>query len=151
VAIPNLNDEEDRMSKYTQSHWDEYERLRRTGLNKTAALRMLGIPKNSMGAFERRFSNGVAPAPTQSNETASPSQDQPIGGLAADLNAYTETLLGLASEMSELTRHAQGLVALDRTLTALDARRHEAHGLRQRLAQAEAQLIARASVVHSND
>ena len=139
------------MSKYTQSHWYEYERLLATGLNKSGALREMGIPKGSLGNLERRFSNGVAPAPTQSNETASPVQDQPIGGLAADLNAYTETLLGLASEMSELTRHAQGLVALDRTLTALDARRHEAHGLRQRLAQADAQLIARASVVHSSD
>ena len=135
--------------KYEQSHWDEYERLRRTGLNKTAALRMLGIPKNSMGAFERRVSNGVAPAP--SNETLTPAQDQSIGGLAADLNAYTETLLGLASEMSELTRHAQGLVLLDQALDQLERRRHEAHGLRQRLAQAEAQLIARASVVHSSD
>ena len=139
------------MSKYTQSHWDEYERLRRTGLNKTAALRMLGIPKNSMGAFERRFSNGVAPAPTQSNETASPSQDQPIGALANILHASTEQLLDLAAQMAELTKHAQGLAALDRTLTALDARRHEAHGLRQRLAQAEARLIERASVVHSSD
>jgi hypothetical protein len=137
--------------KYEQSHWDEYERLRRTGLNKTAALRMLGIPKNSMGAFERRFSNGVAPAPTQSNETASPSQDQSIGGLAEALNTYTETLLGLASEMSELTRHAQGLVLLDKALDQLERRRGEARGLRQRLAQAEAQLIARASVVHSSD
>jgi hypothetical protein len=137
--------------KYEQSHWDEYERLRRTGLNKTAALRMLGIPKNSMGAFERRFSNGVAPATVPSNETLTPAQDQSIGGLAADLNAYTETLLGLASEMSELTRHAQGLVLLDQALDQLERRRGEARGLRQRLAQAEAQLIARASVVHSSD
>jgi hypothetical protein len=139
------------MSKYTQVHWYEYERLLATGLNKSGALRMLGIPKGSLGNLERRFKNGVAPAPTQSNETASPSQDQPIGGLAADLNAYTETLLGLASEMSELTRHAQGLVLLDQTLDQLERRRGEASGLRQRLAQAEAQLIARASVVHSND
>ena len=137
------------MAKYTQSHWDEYECLRRTGFNKTAALQALGIPKGSLGNLERRFTNGVAPAP--SNETSTPAQDQPIGGLAADLTAYTETLLGLASEMSELTRHAQGLVLLDQALDQLERRRGEARGLRQRLAQAEAQLIARASVVHSND
>ena len=141
------------MSKYTQVHWYEYERLLATGLNKSGALREMGIPKGSLGNLERRFKNGVAPAPapSQSNETASPSQDQSIGGLAEALNTYTETLLGLASEMSELTRHAQGLVLLDQTLDQLERRRGEASGLRQRLAQAEAQLIARASVVHSND
>jgi hypothetical protein len=138
------------MAKYTQAHWDEYERLLATGLNKSGALREMGIPKGSLGTLRGRF-DGVAPATVPSNETSTPAQDQSIGGLAEALNAYTETLLGLATEMSELTRHAQGLVALDRTLTALDARRHEAHGLRQRLAQAEARLIERASVVHSND
>ena len=134
--------------KYEQSHWDEYECLRRSGFNKVAALREMGIPKGSAGTIRERWGAGPT-AP--SNETSTPAQDQSIGTLAEALNAYTETLLGLASEMSELTRHAQGLVLLDQTLDQLERRRGEARGLRQRLAQAEAQLIARASVVHSSD
>jgi hypothetical protein len=125
------------MSKYTQAHWDELQRLIGTGLSQSTALRQMGIPKGSAGTIRERWGAGPT-AP--SNETASPSQDQPIGALANILHASTEQLLDLAAQMAELTKHAQGLAALDRTLTALDARRHEAHGLRQRLAQAEARL-----------
>jgi predicted transcriptional regulator len=74
-----------------------------------------------------------------------------IGGLARELNAYTEELLELATQMSELTKVAHGLTLLDSTLAQLEARQQEAAGLRRRLGEAEKRLIARASVVHSSD
>jgi predicted ArsR family transcriptional regulator len=77
--------------------------------------------------------------------------ESPIGGLAQELNTYTEKLLDLAAEMSELTKHAHGLTLLDKTLGQLEARQQEAAGLRRRLGEAEKRLISRASVVHSSD
>jgi hypothetical protein len=78
-------------------------------------------------------------------------EESSIGGLAQELNTYTEELLDLATQMSELTKVAHGLVLLDKTLGKLEARQQEAAGLRRRLGEAEKRLIARASVVHSSD
>jgi hypothetical protein len=78
-------------------------------------------------------------------------EESSIGGLAQELNTYTEGLLDLAAEMSELTKAAHQLVLLDKTLGQLEARQQEAAGLRRRLGEAEKRLIARASVVHSSD
>jgi hypothetical protein len=83
--------------------------------------------------------------------TGANGEESSIGGLAQELNTYTEELLDLATQMSELTKVAHGLVLLDKTLGKLEARQQEAAGLRRRLGEAEKRLIARASVVHSND
>jgi hypothetical protein len=79
------------------------------------------------------------------------SAESSIGELAQGLNDYTEKLLELASEMSELTKHAHGLTLLDATLSRLESAQQEAGALRRRLGEAEKRLIARASVVHSSD
>ena len=78
-------------------------------------------------------------------------EESPIGKLAEELNTYTEELLDLATQMSELTKVAHGLVRLDATLSRLESAQQEAAGLRRRLGAAEKRLIARASVVHSSD
>jgi len=83
--------------------------------------------------------------------TGANGEESPIGGLAQELNTYTEGLLDLAAEMSELTKAAHQLVLLDKTLGQLESAQQEAAGLRRRLGEAEKRLIARASVVHSSD
>lgn len=145
-----------RKSKYTQEHWDEFNRLVTSGLTGAAALLELGIPKGSMGTFlntsKARF-DGSEPAPAALPiEPTSPSvPSQSIGELAQILNAYTEELLNLAAQMSELTKHAYGLSMLDRTLEELETKQREARGLRRKLEDAEGKLLSRAMMVHSND
>ena len=141
-----------RKAKYTREHWDEFQGLVANGLSGAAALRELGIPKGSMGTLKTRF-DGSEPAPAALPiEPTSPSvPSQSIGELAQILNAYTEELLNLAAQMSELTKHAYGLSMLDRTLGQLESKQHEARGLRRSLEDAERQLISRAMVVHSGD
>jgi len=142
-----------RESKYTQTQWDAYETARREGMASNEALRRLGIPRGSLHALARRFGPPVVEADTSHPPAALP--DEPggreIGDLAAALNAHTERLLELAAQMSKLTRHAHGLMLLDRTLGDLEHEQSESSGLRRRLAEAERQLIGRASVVHSAD
>ena len=141
-----------RKSKYTQEHWDEFNRLVTSGLTGAAALLELGIPKGSMGTLKRRY-DGSKPAPAALPiEPTSPSvPSQSIGELAQILNAYTEELLTLAAQMSELTKHAYGLSMLDRTLEELESKQHEARGLRRKLEDAEGKLLSRAMMVHSGD
>ena len=105
-----------------------------------------------MGTLKTRF-DGSEPAPTALPiEPTSPSvPSQSIGELTQILNAYTEELLNLAAQMSELTKHAYGLSMLDTTLRELESKQHEARGLRRSLEDAERQLISRAMVVHSGD
>jgi len=78
-------------------------------------------------------------------------EESSIGKLAEELNTYTEELLDLATQMSELTKHAHGLTLLDATMSRLESAQQEAGALRRRLGEAEKRLIARASVVHSSD
>ena len=141
-----------RKAKYTREHWDSFQGLVANGLSGSAALRKLGIPKGSMGTLKTRF-DGSEPAPAALPiEPTSPSvPSRPIGELAQILNAYTEELLNLAAQMSELTKHAYGLSMLDTTLRELESKQHEARGLRRSLEDAERQLISRAMVVHSGD
>ena len=129
--------------KYTREHWDYFQGLVANGLTGAAALRELGIPKGSMGTLKRRY-DGSEPA-------APPVPSRSIGELAKMLNNYTEELLNLAAQMSELTKHASGLSMLDRTLEELESKQAEARGLRRSLEDAEGKLITRAMVVHSND
>jgi hypothetical protein len=127
--------------RWTQEHYDDMQELVASGETEAAAARELGIPTGTIGNLKLRFGSNGSVAPEES----------PIGGLAQELNAYTEELLELATQMSELTKVAHGLVMLDKTLGQLEARQQEAAGLRRRLGVAEKRLIARASVVHSND
>ena len=130
--------------RWTQQHYDNMQKLVAEGHSERAALRELGIPKGSLGTLKRRFGpsrNGPAEVPQESS----------IGELAQGLNDYTEKLLELASEMSELTKAAHGLTLLDATMSRLESAQQEAGALRRRLGAAEKRLIARASVVHSND
>ena len=127
--------------RWTQQHYDNMQQLVGEGKSEAAAARELGIPTGTIGNLQRRFGSNGSVAPEES----------PIGGLAQELNAYTEGLLDLAAEMSELTKAAHQLVLLDKTLGQLEARQQEAAGLRRRLGEAEKRLIARASVVHSSD
>jgi len=131
------------MPKYTRTHWDEFSRLVATGQTEATALRQMGIPRGSLGTLKRRF-NG-------SSEPSSPVEGQSIGGLAQELEVYTEKMLDLVAKLSELTKHAHGLALLDKTLTALEYQYHEVSGIRERLEEAEQRLISRAMVVHSND
>jgi hypothetical protein len=130
--------------RWTREHYDNLQELVAEGKTEGAALRELGIPKGSLGNLKKRF------APSQNGGTEV-REESSIGGLAQELNTYTEGLLDLAAEMSELTKAAHQLVLLDKTLGKLEARQQEAAGLRRRLGEAEKRLIARASVVHSND
>ena len=130
--------------RWTREHYDKLLELVAEGKTEGAALRELGIPRGSLGNLKKRF------APSQNGGTEVPQESQ-IGELAQGLNDYTENLLELASEMSELTKHAHGLTLLDETLSRLESTRQEAAGLRRRLGEAEKRLVARASVVHSND
>ena len=135
--------------KYTREHWDEFQRLVTTGLSGAAALRELDIPKGSLGALRTRFDGSEPAALPEMSSLPVPSQS--IGDLATLLNRYTEELLDLAAQMSDLTKHAHGLTVLDRTLEQLEAKQREARGLRKSLEDAEGKLIHRALVVHSND
>jgi hypothetical protein len=145
--------------KYTKEHWLEFNRLQSHGLSGAAALRELGIPRGSLGTLRVRFdgADSVVPlpdepiVPSESIPTFGPDDNWGLGELAQLLNDYTESLLDLATQMSELTKHAQGLALLDETLVQLEKKNHEASGLRRRLGEAEKRLISRASVVHSND
>ena len=141
-----------RKANYTQEHWDSFQGLVANGLSGSAALRELGIPKGSMGTLKRRY-DGSKPAPAALPiEPTSPSvPSQSIGELAQILNAYTEELLTLAAQMSEVTKHAYGLSMLDRTLEELESKQHEARGLRRKLEDAEGKLLSRAMMVHSGD
>ena len=130
--------------RWTREHYDKLLELVAEGKTEGAALSELGIPRGSLGNLKKRF------APSQNGGTEVPQESQ-IGELAQGLNDYTENLLELAAEMSELTKAAHHLVLLDKTLGKLEARQQEAAGLRRRLGEAEKQLVARASVVHSND
>ena len=131
---------------YTQADWDRLHGLMANGSNATTALAELGIPRGSLGNLRRRFGGG-APG-TVADEA---SGHGTIGELAQALNDHTEELLELAAQMCEATKHAHGLVLLDQTLAKLEAKQRETQGLRRRLGEVEAQLIARSSVVHSND
>jgi hypothetical protein len=134
--------------KYGQEHWDEYTRLVATGLSTSAALRQMGIPKGSLGGLKVRF-NGAASVEA---EVSSPLvENQSIGGLAQELEVYTEKMLDLVAKLSDLTKHAHGLALLDKTLKDLEYQQHEVSGIRRRLEEAEQRLISRAMVVHSND
>jgi ribosomal protein L29 len=137
-----------RRAKYGQSHWDEYTRLIASGLTGAKALEQMAIPKGSLGTLKTRF-NGTNPA--VSDEPNSPVEGQSIGELAHELDAYTERLLNLVAQLSELTSHARGLALLDETLQKLEYQQHEVSGVRRQLAEAEKRLISRAMVVHSND
>jgi len=130
--------------RWTQKHYDNMQELVVEGKSEAAAARELGIPTGTIGNLKKRF------APSQNGGTEV-REESSIGGLAQELNRYTEELLELATQMSELTKLAHGLVLLDKTLGKLDARQQEAAGLRRRLGEAEKRLIARASVVHSSD
>ena len=130
--------------RWTQQHYDGWQQLVAGGQTPAAAARELGIPTGTIGNLQRRF------APSQNGGTEV-REESSIGGLAQELNTYTEGLLDLAAEMSELTKAAHQLVLLDKTLGKLEARQQEAAGLRRRMEEAERQLIARASVVHSSD
>ena len=136
--------------KYTREHWDEVQRLVATGQSANAALRELGIPSGSLGSLKTRF-DGSKPAALPEEASSPPVPSQSIGELATLLNRYTEELLDLAAQMSDLTKHAHGLTVLDRTLEQLEAKQREARGLRKSLEDAEGKLIHRALVVHSND
>ena len=136
--------------KYTREHWDEVQRLVATGQSANAALRELGIPKGSLGSLKARF-DGSKPAALPEEASSPPVPSQSIGELAKMLNNYTEELLELATQMSELTKHAHGLALLDDTLGQLEAKQREARGLRASLEDAESKLVSRALVVHSND
>ena len=127
--------------RWTQQHYDGWQQLVAGGQTPAAAARALGIPTGTIGNLQRRFGSNGSVAPEES----------PIGGLAQELNAYTEELLDLATQMSELTKVAHGLVRLDATLSQLESAQQEAAALRRRLGEAEKRLIARASVVHSAD
>jgi hypothetical protein len=130
--------------RWTQQHYDNMQQLVGEGKSEAAAARELGIPTGTIGNLQRRF------APSRNGDTEV-HEESPIGELAQGLNDYTEKLLELASEMSELTKHAHGLTLLDATLSQLESAQQEAAGLRRRLGEAEKRLIARASVVHSSD
>lgn len=153
--------------RYGQETWDEFMRLTThegnglAALSSAEALKRMGIPTGSLGGLRTRFGNGIH-APGQmvavqheransKGDTISEPADQSIGELAKVLNDFTENLLDLATQMSELTRHAHGLAVLDTTLEKLEVQIRESSGLRSRLKEAESQLISRASVVHSND
>ena len=137
------------MAKYTQADFNEYTRLVETGLSGSKALKQMGIPKGSLGTLKSRF-NGADPA--VSDEPSSPPEEsQSIGELAQRLNVFTENLLDLTATLAELTKHAHGLVLLEKTLGQLEIKQMEATGLRRSLEEAERRLISRASVVHSND
>ena len=135
--------------RWTREHYDNLLELVAEGKTEGAALRELGIPKGSLGTLKRRFGPSRF-APSQNGGTEVPQESQ-IGELAQGLNDYTENLLELAAEMSELTKAAHHLVLLDKTLGKLEARQQEAAGLRRQLGEAEKRLISRASVVHSAD
>jgi hypothetical protein len=130
--------------RWTQEHYDGWQQLVAEGHSERAALRELGIPKGSLGTLKRRF------GPSRNGGTEV-HEESSIGELAQGLNDYTEKLLELASEMSELTKAAHGLTLLDATMSRLESAQQEAGALRRRLGEAEKRLIARASVVHSND
>ena len=130
--------------RWTQQHFDSWEKLVAGGQTPAAAARELGIPTGTIGNLQRRF------APSRNGGTEVHGES-PIGELAQGLNDYTEKLLELASEMSELTKAAHGLTLLDATMSRLESAQQEAAGLRRRLGEAEKRLIARASVVHSSD
>ena len=136
-------------TKYTREHWDEFQRLVATGLSGSGALQELGIPIGSLGTLKTRF-GGSEPAALP-EDCSPPVPSQSIGELATLLNRYTEELLDLAAQMSELTKHAHGLTVLNSTLEQLESKQREARGLRHRLEDAEGKLISRAMVVHSND
>jgi hypothetical protein len=136
--------------KYSQEHWDEYARLVTTGLSGSAALRQLGIPRGSLGKLKERF-NGSNSVVISDEPNSSPTTSQSIGELAQELDVYTESLLDLTAQLAELTKHAHGLVLLDKTLGQLEAKQQESGGLRRRLEEIENKLISRARVVHSND
>ena len=130
--------------RWTQQHYDNMQKLVDEGHSERAALRELGIPRGSLGTLKKRFGPSM-------NGGTEVREESPIGGLAQELNTYTEELLDLATQMSELTKVAHGLVRLDATLSRLESAQQEAAGLRRRLGEAEKRLIARASVVHSSD
>ena len=153
--------------RYSQETWDEFMRLTTdegnglAALSPAEALKRMGIPTGSLGGLRSRFSNGIH-APGQmvavkheransKGDTISEPAGQSIGELAKVLNDFTENLLDLTTQMSELTRHAHGLAVLDKTLDQLESQIADASGLRESLKEAEMKLIARASVVHSND
>ena len=137
------------MAKYTREHWDEYTRLVGTGLSGSKALQQMGIPKGSYGTMKERF-NGVDPV-VSDEPSGPPEESHSIGELAQQLNRFTEELLNLTAQLSELTSHAYGLVLLEKTLGQLEIKQMEATGLRRSLEEAERRLISCASVVHSND
>jgi hypothetical protein len=137
------------MAKYPQADFNEYTRLVETGLSGSKALKQMGIPKGSLGTLKSRF-NGADPV--VSDEPSSPPEEShSIGELAQQLNRFTEELLNLTAQLSELTSHAYGLVLLEKTLGQLEIKQMEATGLRRSLEEAEQRLISRAAVVHSND
>jgi len=105
--------------KYTREHWDSFQGLVAHGLTGAAALRELGIPKGSMGTLKRRY-DGSKPAALPIEPTSPSVPSQSIGELAQVLNNYTEELLNLAAQMSELTKHAHGLALLADTLGQLE-------------------------------
>jgi hypothetical protein len=130
--------------RWTREHYDKLLELVAEGKTEGAALRELGIPRGSLGNLKKRF------GPSQNGGPEVPQESQ-IGELAQGLNDYTENLLELAAEMSELTKAAHGLTLLDATMSRLESAQQEAGALRRRLGEAEKRLIARASVVHSAD
>jgi hypothetical protein len=141
------------MAKYPQADFNEYTRLVETGLSGSKALKQMGIPKGSLGTLKSRF-NGADPVPNRHHAVdfdRPTGESQSIGELAQQLNRFTEELLDLTAQLSELTKHAYGLVLLEKTLGQLEIKQMEATGLRRSLEEAERRLISRASVVHSND
>jgi len=138
-------------SMYQRTHWNKYQKLIANGSTSSQALNQLGIPYGSLSKIKARFGGPARDAakPQADVPSSPPAQSPSISELAIELNAYTETLLELASQLAELTRHAYGLAALDATLEQLESRQQESAGLRRRLGEAESQLLARAAVVHS--
>jgi hypothetical protein len=136
--------------KYTKRHWDEFQRLVTTGMGENSALRELGIPSGSLGTLKARFSSRE-PAALPEEPISPPVPSESIGDLERALHDHAEELLELASQMSELTKHAHGLVLLDATMGQLAEKHRESSVLRHRLEAAEVKLIERAMVVHSND
>jgi len=141
--------------KYTREHWVEYEQLRALGFGANEALIEMGIPIGSLGTIKKRFGNDgdithrahkdaeVDPAPDQISES--------FGQLAQELNDYTDSLLDLTKQMSDLCKYAHGLALLDKTLRQLESKQAESEGLRRRLSEFEREVLSRAMVVHSTD
>jgi methyl-accepting chemotaxis protein len=140
-------------TKYTREHWVEFKQLRALGFGQNAALIEMGIPIGSLGNLKKRFGDDgdithrahkdVVPAPDQISGS--------FGQLAQELNDYTNSLLDLTKQMSDLCKYAHGLALLDKTLRQLESKQAESEGLRRRLSEFEREVLSRAMVVHSTD